>query len=195
MLSLGQPSKLVGDYSELAHDYHNVFEREGRHHKGISILCCQCACYIIFLALYLLTVFLSNESSKSYFFQQHVQDIFNLHSESFMQNCGSGEVVIGPRKFKSIESIDSYVESCILQNPKITYKNVTSLTPITATIQPDHMVVILGKVLVREYVVKYTVGSLSNDYSACRIEDLKPHYAKSCELLDKLRNFHYRQHG
>ena len=68
MLSLGQPSKLVGDaYSELAHDYHNVFEREGRHHKGISTLCCQCVCYIIFLALYLLTVFSPTSRPKAIF--------------------------------------------------------------------------------------------------------------------------------
>ena len=165
------------------HDYHNVFEREGRHHKGISTLCCQCVCYIIFLTLYLLTVFLSNESSKSYFFQQHIQDIFNLKSESFMQSCGNGAAIIGPQKFKSIQGIESYFESCILQNPQITYKNTTSLTPITATIQPDHMVVILGKVLVREYNVRYNVGSLSNDYSVCKFEDLKSHYAKSCELM------------
>ena len=103
--------------------------------------------------------FLSNESSKSYFFQQHMQDIFNLRSESFMQNCGSGDDISGPRKFKSIKSIDSYVESCILQNPKITYKNATSLTPITATIQPDHMVVILGKVLYESTLLS-TVQSL-----------------------------------
>ena len=42
MLSLGQPSKLVGDaYSELAHDYHNVFEREMRDlHSFHELLSC-----------------------------------------------------------------------------------------------------------------------------------------------------------
>ena len=176
-----------GAYLELAHDYHDVFERKGRHHKGFSTLCCQCFCYVIFLVFYLGTIFYGNESSKSFFFQQHVRDTFSLHAPPGQSSSASNNINFG--NDGTLENIGIFVNNYILSNPRISYVNVIpAASPISASLLPDNMIVILGKVLIREYDVEYTEQSLSNDYSVCQVSDLKSHYEEQCATFKSTSN-------